>query len=210
MTRELTRLAELGGPVLLVLLALSIIGVAIVLFKAAQLRLYSRRCLTTIGQRLRSDPSGWGASRSPLELLIADALDCESSLADAVHRSAIAQRAAALVGELGAGLRTLELIAYIAPLLGLLGTVFGMIDAFRGLETDGNIGQSSTLAGGIWEALLTTAAGLSVAIPLAVAHGLLEGRVQDFALWLENTLEYALANRKTPVLPGESSARESG
>ena len=69
------------------------------------------------------------------------------------------------------GMRALELIAAVAPLLGLLGTVFGMIEAFRALEQAGSQVDPSLLSGGIWEALLTTAAGLSVAIPaLAAFH----------------------------------------
>lgn len=67
------------------------------------------------------------------------------------------------------GLRALELIATIAPLLGLLGTVLGMIAAFQVLQDSGNRADPSALAGGIWEALLTTAAGMSVAIPAGIA-----------------------------------------
>ncbi|MCE8471205.1 MotA/TolQ/ExbB proton channel family protein, partial [Rhodovulum sulfidophilum] len=62
-----------------------------------------------------------------------------------------------------------ELIAVIAPLLGLLGTVLGMIDAFQALQSAGAAADPADLAGGIWEALLTTAAGMAVAIPAAVA-----------------------------------------
>ncbi len=195
MAHEISRLAELGGPVLMVLLVLSIIGVAIVLYKAAQLRTYSRRRLAVVGWRLQTNPGALDGRQSPLEHLIADALQGAPLLVDDAHRAVVGQRAAGLIAELGAGLRVLELIAYIAPLLGLLGTVLGMIEAFRGLEAAGPAGRPGSLAGGIWEALLTTAAGLSVAIPLAVAHGLLDGRVRDLAAWLENTLEYALANR---------------
>lgn len=67
------------------------------------------------------------------------------------------------------GLRALELIATIAPLLGLLGTVLGMISAFQVLQEAGNRADPSALAGGIWEALLTTAAGMTVAIPAGIA-----------------------------------------
>ena len=67
------------------------------------------------------------------------------------------------------GLRALELISTIAPLLGLLGTVLGMIAAFQVLQESGNRADPSALAGGIWEALLTTAAGMSVAIPAGIA-----------------------------------------
>jgi biopolymer transport protein ExbB len=67
------------------------------------------------------------------------------------------------------GLRALELISTIAPLLGLLGTVLGMITAFQALQTTGVQADPTILAGGIWEALLTTAAGMAVAIPAGVA-----------------------------------------
>ncbi|TRW96010.1 MotA/TolQ/ExbB proton channel family protein [Paracoccus sp. M683] len=66
------------------------------------------------------------------------------------------------------GLRALELIATIAPLLGLLGTVLGMIAAFQVLQQSGSRADPTDLAGGIWEALLTTAAGMAVAIPASV------------------------------------------
>ena len=62
----------------------------------------------------------------------------------------------ALLAETKTGLRPLELIATIAPLLGLLGTVMGMISAFQQLQQAGNHADPGTLAGGIWEALLTT------------------------------------------------------
>lgn len=67
------------------------------------------------------------------------------------------------------GLRGLELIATIAPLIGLLGTVLGMIEAFQALQAAGNRADPAALAGGIWQALLTTAAGMAVAIPAAMA-----------------------------------------
>jgi biopolymer transport protein ExbB len=67
------------------------------------------------------------------------------------------------------GLRALELIATIAPLIGLLGTVLGMIEAFQALQDSGSRADPSALAGGIWEALLTTAAGMAVAIPASIA-----------------------------------------
>lgn len=74
-------------------------------------------------------------------------------------------------------LPTLFLIASISPLLGLLGTVAGMIKAFQAIENLGGKVDSSVLAGGIWEAMLTTALGLGVAIPAMVAHNYLQGKV---------------------------------
>lgn len=73
--------------------------------------------------------------------------------------------------------RMLELIGLIAPLLGLLGTILGMIKAFQALQISGAEAKPSVLAGGIWEALLTTALGLAVAIPAIVAFNLAENRI---------------------------------
>jgi len=74
-------------------------------------------------------------------------------------------------------LKILELAANIAPLLGLLGTVSGMVKAFAKLELAGARVDPSLLAGGIWEALLATVAGLSIAIPAMAAHYIFEGKV---------------------------------
>jgi biopolymer transport protein ExbB len=74
-------------------------------------------------------------------------------------------------------LRGLSGIAHLSPLLGLLGTVMGMITAFIRLEEAGSKVNPSILAGGIWEALLTTAFGLIIAIPAMAAFYYLEGEV---------------------------------
>ena len=76
-------------------------------------------------------------------------------------------------------LPTLSLIANVSPLLGLLGTVVGMIDAFQAIQNLGGKVNASVLAGGIWEAMLTTALGLGVAIPAMVAHNLFQGQVHE-------------------------------
>lgn len=77
-------------------------------------------------------------------------------------------------------LGSLAVIAHISPLLGLLGTVTGMIKAFMKIQALGGRVDASVLAGGIWEALITTAAGLSVAIPTLVAYYYFEGKVDGF------------------------------
>ncbi len=84
------------------------------------------------------------------------------------------------VRELSRYLRTLATIGNIAPLLGLLGTVIGMIKAFMVIQEMGGKVNAVSLAGGIWEAMLTTALGLSVALPVMVAHSYLSGRVDDY------------------------------
>lgn len=79
-------------------------------------------------------------------------------------------------------------IATISPLLGLLGTVMGMIQAFNVIATQG-VGTPATLGGGISVALITTAAGLTIAIPVILSHRFLTSRVEQLALEME---EFAL------------------
>ena len=81
-------------------------------------------------------------------------------------------------------LNTLGTIASISPLLGLLGTVIGMIKVFAVITTHG-VGDASILAEGISEALLTTAAGLSVAIPTLMFHRFFRGKVDELVMTME-------------------------
>lgn len=76
-------------------------------------------------------------------------------------------------------LGTLATLGNIAPLLGLLGTVFGMIKAFMAVQELGGRVNASVLAGGIWEAMLTTAYGQVVAIPIIFFHNYLENRLEE-------------------------------
>jgi len=86
-----------------------------------------------------------------------------------------------VIRQLDKNLCGLAIIGNITPLLGLLGTVTGMIRAFMKIQELGGRVDASVLAGGIWEALITTAAGLSVAIPTLVAYHYFEGRVDNMA-----------------------------
>jgi biopolymer transport protein ExbB len=70
----------------------------------------------------------------------------------------------------------LEITAKVSPLLGLLGTVLGMVEMFHSLNTGGSV-NAEAVTGGIWKALFTTVAGLMVAIPIIIAHGALAGRI---------------------------------
>ena len=97
------------------------------------------------------------------------------------REKAVEDTAASEMKLLGQNLRPLLLIWLIAPLLGLLGTVWGMIEAFSRIATAEGIGRPEELAAGIYQALTTTAAGLTVAIPAIVAHHMLKGRIERFA-----------------------------
>ena len=88
----------------------------------------------------------------------------------------------------------------ISPLLGLLGTVLGMIQAFRDLEMAEGAANAALLAGGIWQALLTTAAGLIVALPAAAGAALLSARAERAANEIEaiigRLIAFAAEHRK--------------
>ena len=101
--------------------------------------------------------------------VVAHAIVSIGQLSEDRAREETARVAKREIAQAGVGLRALELIATIAPLLGLLGTVLGMIAAFQALQQAGNRADPALLAGGIWEALLTTAAGMAVAIPASAA-----------------------------------------
>ena len=105
-------------------------------------------------------------------------------------REAIEDASIHEVPRLEKNLPVLATIAHIAPLLGLLGTVTGMVAAFQVIETKAssvNPVNPGDLAGGIWEALLTTVLGLCVAIPTYVAYNYLVSRVDGFVLDMERS-----------------------
>jgi len=82
-------------------------------------------------------------------------------------------------------LNTLGTISAISPLLGLLGTVIGMIKVFSAITSAGGVGNAAPLAGGISQALVTTAAGLSVAIVALIFHRYFRGRVDELVVKME-------------------------
>jgi biopolymer transport protein ExbB len=88
----------------------------------------------------------------------------------------------------------LEITAKVSPLLGLLGTVLGMVEMFRTLNLGGSV-DAAAVTGGIWKALFTTVAGLSAAIPVIIAHGILRGRVDREEETLMRAADYVIARR---------------
>jgi biopolymer transport protein ExbB len=105
-------------------------------------------------------------------------------------------------------LRPIEVISQLAPLTGLLGTVLGMISAFKALQMAGENVSPAALSGGIWEALLTTAAGLVVAIPCIAALHFFERRIER----MQAEIESALTRLFTPpvTLPSAVALPEVG
>ena len=120
---------------------------------------------------------------SPLGRILAAGLANASHGRD-VMKESIQEAASHVIHDLERYLNTLGTIAAVAPLLGLLGTVMGMIRVFAEIMAQGT-GNASALAGGISEALITTAAGLSVAIPSLVMHRYFTGRIDGIVVELE-------------------------
>jgi len=133
---------------------------------------------------------------SPLGAVLAAGL-ANSRHGRDIMRTSIEEVGRQIVHELEKFLNTLGTIASITPLLGLLGTVVGMIKVFTAIMMHG-VGDPTILAGGISEALITTAAGLSVAIPSLIFHRYFERLVDEYVLNME---EEAL--RLIDVLHGE-------
>lgn len=183
MRAELARFMDMGGPALWVIAALSVLTAAVILWKIWRLSLmgvWSGQATTRAVALWRGgDRAGAIAmldGRRSIRARVAHtAMRAIATWAEPQAREETTRVARGQLAQMRAGLRILELIATIAPLVGLLGTVLGMIEAFQALQAAGTRADPSALAGGIWEALLTTAAGMAVAIPASVSLTWFEG-----------------------------------
>jgi len=120
---------------------------------------------------------------SPLGAILAAGLANRSQGRD-VMKESIQEAASHVVHDLERYLNTLGTVAAVSPLLGLLGTVVGMIRVFTEITVQGT-GNANALAGGISEALITTATGLAVAIPALVMHRYFTGKIDAIVVGLE-------------------------
>ena len=174
---------ELGGPVVVLLIVVSVITLTIILFKIFQFTvsavgnnqaLYSelRKLVTASEDQVARTLTG---SRNIFAPMILDATNCDKT-EEAFKRLQAAAEIRFV--KLESGFRFLDTVVQLAQLLGLFGTVLGMIEAFQALQAAGTQVDPSLLAGGIWVALLTTAVGLIIAIPTATSLAWLESRVE--------------------------------
>lgn len=178
-----------GGFVMYILLGLSIYGVAVVLFKMYQFwnaGMFSRNSfIDKAVQEIRAGDIQQAMRilsqvRGPVARIMRVSLDCVANreISQRSKEAEIARVGAADIRYLESHLRGLEMIANIGPLLGLLGTVIGMVTAFSRLEAAGARVDPSLFAGGIWEAFLCTVAGLIVAIPAIAAYYIIDGLIE--------------------------------
>lgn len=187
---EAWEMLQAGGPVAALLVAMSVVALAIVFVKLWQFhtaRIGDRRPARMALQLYRAghvDEATHHAEReiNPVSQALARALRGQSrGVTEARVREEVVRYGSDVLAQLRSWFRPLEVIASLAPLLGLFGTVLGMIEAFGQLEAAGNQVNPAILSGGIWEALLTTAIGLAVAIPVVVVLNWLERKVERLA-----------------------------
>ncbi len=184
-----------GGPIVAVLLLISVVALAIIIIKIVQFYLagvysHSRARAKVIDPVMELIRTGDFAAahnavlkqKGPLARLMEAGLT--ASWRDQRRGAEIEEELGRVGGNeltaMQSYFRWLEVIGNVAPLLGLLGTVMGMITAFQQLEVAGSKVDPSILAGGIWEALLTTEVGLMVAIPVVTVLNLLENRLDQY------------------------------
>lgn len=190
---KLIELTEKGGVLVFPILICSVLALAIFferLIYFARMKSRGNGLATVVADLLRSgrDREGLEAakkSRSPMGRVLVqaiDAKDCDRETLETVILNATEEE----VRDLSSNMQTLATIANIAPILGLLGTVLGMIKAFMVIQQMGGKVNASVLAGGIWEAMLTTALGLAVALPAMVAHSYLVSRVDRYEARLQS------------------------
>ncbi|MET1255530.1 MotA/TolQ/ExbB proton channel family protein [Aliikangiella maris] len=190
-----------GGPIVWLLIILSITAMALSLLKFWLLK-YDLNNQNDIAQILACISKGAFAQaisyvepakstrlqllKFGLENLVQDELSREQ------FEPELWRLAKRKVLDMSSYLRPLEIIANTAPLLGLLGTVLGMIEAFQAMENAGRNIDPSILSGGIWKALLTTAVGLVVAIPVSIIHAWFERKIEVITTKIEDDLQQFL------------------
>jgi biopolymer transport protein ExbB len=195
-----------GGPVLWSLLLISLISLALFLDKLFELhraQIDTRDFLTGLYNILRrgntveavsncEDTEGPVAQLVRAALLKAD--EPLEEIAKAVQQAGISE-----IPSLEHRLNLLATLGKVAPMLGLLGTVLSMMGALQDMHADAPLAHSGDLANHLWHALLSTAAGLAVSIPIYAAYNLLVSRIESLVMDMEyaasDVLAFLQANR---------------
>jgi biopolymer transport protein ExbB len=209
MIRGMLELMQKGGPAMWGIMALSIVGVAVFLERLV----YLHRAQVRVGEflrglanlvrddRLEEVRKQCLATPGPVARVALSAVlarECpRAELRDIVQEAAQLE-----VPRLERHLSLLGGIAYAAPLLGLLGTVLGLLEAFYLISTQGGYATVADLSGAVYQSLISAAAGLAVAIPALIAAGYLNARVQDLVHDMERAgieMVNLLKNRTLPA-----------
>lgn len=188
----------LGGPVVAILFVMSVLAFGVTLYKLWQFAVSGVGRHRVLSEALEAWDGGdrhrararLTQSRSYLAPLLGSAMDATEQ--PGLEGRLDAEAGLALAG-LERGFRFLDTVAQLAPLLGLFGTVLGMIEAFQSLQSAGSTVDPSLLAGGIWVALMTTAVGLAVAMPTSMVLAWFESRTARERVFADKALRTVLA-----------------
>jgi len=185
-----------GGVVLYIIIAISVIALALIierLFSIHSMKSSTKEFAKDI--KILLDAKDYDGALnlssengSPLAILTKIAIEHRENSADE-RRTIVEENADRISRVLEGRLLSLSVLGYISPLLGLLGTVIGMIAAFMTIQQKAGLVNPGDLAGGIWEALLTTAAGLIVAIPVQLFYSYFSRVIDKYMIQLEISTE---------------------
>jgi len=187
-----------GGPVMPILLALSVVALTVILLKLYQFQrqgIFSKNVSNlAVSHWLTGNKQAAIATLSKSRHPVA--VTCLTSMLGVIKpnmnndklREEVSRVGNKQINSLNSGLWSLELISTVSPLIGLFGTVLGMINAFKAMQVAGSQVDPSILSGGIWQALLTTAAGLAVAIPVVMVFKWLERTVNHVGEEMEDSV----------------------
>lgn len=205
----LLELFFLGGPIMWVLLGLSVIGLVLFIERALYLhrgQIRSTQFLEGVKnivrkRRLVEALTVAEDTPGPVAAMVKAGLLHHEETEERI-RFAMTEAALVEIPALERRVGSLAAIAQAAPLLGLLGTVLGMIQAFARFETEGAYATAGALSGGFWQALITTATGLAIGIAARLGHHFLAARVRALVRdmeWVGNELlQFLLIERKRP------------
>ncbi len=204
MIASLSALMAKGGVLMPFILLCSVIALAIFLermIRFARLRVRGDGFVDKMVRHLKDGKAHQAyelalATNTPMGRILAQGMTAKDQDRETLE-TVLVNATEEEVRDLSRYMHALATIGNIAPLLGLLGTVLGMIKAFMVIEQMGGKVNAAVLAGGIWEAMLTTAAGLAVALPTMVAYSYLTHRIEYYEAQLQDgTVAFIKALRR--------------
>ena len=192
---QVEALWEGGGWMMWFLAAAFIIGMIVIIWKLIDLTVKAARTRRTLREvdalvaegRIAEALEVAERSDTPAGYILSEGLRRHAEGTERVSK-AIENAGLIQMAKLERGLVVLATVSTVAPLLGFLGTVIGMIEAFQAIELAGEV-EATLVAGGIKVALITTASGLAIAIPVSIAHNYFVSRIDSLVIDMEESAQ---------------------